>query len=185
MLKNAENAVNVYQMLEARDKRVLRQRKMIEKYQKPVISFTLNIPGPVKSKDLYLRAFEQGKHEIMTALNEARYPVLESDSVYEVTGYEFCICVDGNPLDLKKSLINLEEMHAMGRLYDIDVICLDGSKVSREEVGKGPRRCILCQKEAHVCGRNRTHSLEELVGRVDKIMSDSLKDMTHSCKMDG
>ena len=41
--------VSLNQMLLARENRALRQRALLEKYRLPLVSFTMNIAGPVKA----------------------------------------------------------------------------------------------------------------------------------------
>lgn len=167
--------VDVYQMLEARDRRVARQRKMLLEGKCPVISFTLNIPGPVKTSPLFLWAFEKGRIEVIELLAREGYVVKMNESEYRNTGFEYMASVEADPIILKRKLTELEERTPIGRLYDIDVICPDGKKVSRGEVGKDVRKCILCTEDAHVCGRNRTHTLKELVDHVEQIILEEQK----------
>ena len=41
--------VGIDEILDCREKRVAIQNEMIKKYNKPIISFTMNIPGPIKT----------------------------------------------------------------------------------------------------------------------------------------
>ena len=43
--------VGIDEVLNCREKRVAIQNEMIRKYKKPVISFTMNIPGPIKTNN--------------------------------------------------------------------------------------------------------------------------------------
>ena len=47
-----EREVTLAEVLEARENRVWHQNALLEKYGVPVISFTLNIAGPVKDSPL-------------------------------------------------------------------------------------------------------------------------------------
>ena len=42
-----DREVTLMEMLEAREVRAGRQRELLERYARPVVSFTLNIAGPV------------------------------------------------------------------------------------------------------------------------------------------
>ncbi len=53
--------VTITDMMFCRDRRVQIQNEFIEKYQKPVISFCMNIPGPIKTTPLIRKGFEAGK----------------------------------------------------------------------------------------------------------------------------
>ena len=52
--------VTLTEMLEAREARVRRQEVLREQYGVPLISFSLNIAGPVKDSPLLRRAFRAG-----------------------------------------------------------------------------------------------------------------------------
>ncbi len=43
--------VGIDEILNCREKRVVIQNEMIRKYRKPIISFTMNIPGPIKTNN--------------------------------------------------------------------------------------------------------------------------------------
>ena len=47
-------------------------------------------------------------------------------------------------LDVKRLLVPLEDASKLGRLYDIDIIGRDGKKISRSDIGKPGRTCLLC-----------------------------------------
>ena len=49
--------VGIDEILNCREKRVVIQNEMIRKYKKPVISFTMNIPGPIKTNNEIKKAF--------------------------------------------------------------------------------------------------------------------------------
>lgn len=53
-------SVSLSQLLEARERRVLVQQKLLQDYSLTVISFTLNIVGSIKTFPLALQAFEEG-----------------------------------------------------------------------------------------------------------------------------
>ena len=58
-------------------------------------------------------------------------------------------------------------------IFDIDVIQKDGQKVSREEFGMPPRKCLMCEEEAHLCARNRTHAVPEMVAEIHRIIEQA------------
>ena len=91
--------------------------------------------------------------------------------IKEKTGYEAFYSVDANPDFIKELMVSLEDQDRLGRLFDIDVLRPDGSKVSREDMGSAPRTCLLCGQPAHVCSRSRRHSVAELTAEIGKILS--------------
>jgi holo-ACP synthase/triphosphoribosyl-dephospho-CoA synthase len=58
----------------------------------------------------------------------------------------------------------------MGRLFDMDVIGLDGRKLARAE----ERRCLCCGAAGRGCASRRLHSLEELGAAVTKLLREGL-----------
>ena len=62
--------VGIDEVLNCREKRVAIQNEMIRKYKKPVISFTMNIPGPIKTNNEIKKAFNIGKNLILEKLKE-------------------------------------------------------------------------------------------------------------------
>ena len=54
--------VGIDEILNCREKRVVIQNEMIRKYRKPIISFTMNIPGPIKTNNEIKKAFDIGKN---------------------------------------------------------------------------------------------------------------------------
>ena len=73
-------------------------------------------------------------------------------------------------VEAKRLAVCLEETHPLGRLFDIDVIRPDGEPMPREAVGSGPRKCLLCDRDARFCMRNHTHSYQELLSKIDELL---------------
>ena len=117
-------------------------------------------------------AFDSGCADIEISLQEGRLSVLGREFLREKTGYEAFFCVDADADVLKQRMTALEEGNPVGRLYDIDVIRTDHTKVSREELGLPPRTCLLCGEPAHGCSRSRRHSVEELVAHIRSILEE-------------
>ena len=55
-----------------------------------------------------------------------------------------------------------EDGSSFGRIFDLDVLRPDSTKVSRTELGLSGRTCLLCDNPVFVCSRSRTHSAKEL-----------------------
>lgn len=170
--------VSLIEMLDAREARAAAQRQLLAAHKAPLVCLTLNIPGPVKVLDRVPQAFEEGMKRITSGLREKNFQVLEQLEIREKTGYEALCSVDGDPLELKAIMTAIEDSGRLGRLFDIDVIRTDGGKVSREDLGRPPRTCLLCGKPAQVCGRSRSHSVAELVQEIQNILADELPQTT-------
>lgn len=159
-------------MLNARERRVWMQKELLSRYPGVLISFTFNIPGPVKVLPYVPEAFSSALGEIISALNSAKIPVLKRSLILDKTGPEAFLCVDADALFVKRLLVTLEDASDLGRLYDIDIIGRDGNKISRSDIGKPGRTCLLCGRPAKECSRSRTHSVAELTEKINGILKE-------------
>ncbi|PKU26240.1 citrate lyase holo-[acyl-carrier protein] synthase [Telmatospirillum siberiense] len=166
--RNGE-AVSLEQMLEARDKRAARQQAALTRFALPVVSSGVVMPGPVKD-NAQSRIAMAAAREALEALFAARdWPVRLFEPVRGPTGPESIHVIDADALEIKRALAKLEDTHPLGRLWDLDVICPERGIISRRSLGQPPRRCLLCEAEAHACARSRRHSLEELLTAIEKM----------------
>ena len=101
--------------------------------------------------------------------------MLYSKTEYIFTGPEGYLVLDAAAKRIKVLCVQLEERSTTGRLYDIDVHSPLGS-VSREQIGFQPRKCLLCERAARLCGRSRRHSVEELTQAVFDILREYAED---------
>ncbi|WP_432666227.1 citrate lyase holo-[acyl-carrier protein] synthase [Wukongibacter baidiensis] len=160
---------NLKNILEAREKRVAYQKRLIQKYSKSLIAFKLNIPGPKKDGPLYRKIFINGLALLKDTLKENHIDIVFEDSILEPTGSEAFIVVDSDDAKYIKTLsIEIEEKDSMGRIYDFDVIDSSGKSISREIIGRGQRKCFLCDEYVWVCARTRAHSLEEMLQFIEE-----------------
>lgn len=162
--------VELQEMLQARDLRAMRQKKLLNLHRQTLICFTLNIPGPIKRFPLADWTFKEGMKSIKAALTAARFEVTYYQQFLEKTGHEAFFSVKAPADKVKKMMILIEDSCAMGRIFDIDVIQPDGTKVQRDNLGYASRSCFLCGLPAVQCARSRTHSVDQLQQYVGKIM---------------
>ena len=159
--------VGIDEVLNCREKRVAIQNDMIKKYNKPVISFTMNIPGPIKTNNEIKKAFDIGKVLILEKLKENNIEILEIQELDENTGNELFLSVNSLAEKTKNITVAIEESCELGRLFDIDVIDVNFEKLSR----KSFRKCLICEEQAQECGRSQKHSMEELQNKIEEILS--------------
>ena len=151
------------EILQAREDRVQKQKLLLERYRKPLLCFTMNIPGPVKvDRDVQI-GFFVGNRLLRDAL--APYPILHWEQHSPITGCEAYYVVDLPAQELKQLAVELEDTDPIGRLFDMDVLDTDGRKLTREELGHRRRSCLICNEDAVVCARSRAHPLEQLQDR--------------------
>ena len=93
---------------------------LLSEHHLPVISFTLNIVGPVKVFPLALRTFHEGIRLIETQCHAWKIPIIATYSTTSHAGHEYFWAVDGDARFIKENLCLLEDSVALGRLFDID-----------------------------------------------------------------
>jgi len=169
------NGITLEQMLEARDRRAERQKELIAEYNLPLISLTVNMPGPYKSLPVCSEIFRAGLSELFVRLKgngekgESEKPVIYQEAMELLTGPEAFVVVDADSNSLKELVIEIENLHPLGRLLDFDVIDRNGRSVSRDDLGYPRRKCLLCEQDAHACARSRAHSLDDLMAKIQSI----------------
>lgn len=150
-------------LLDEKEERAKKQRKLIEKYNKTLISFGLNIPGEKKiSKEINI-FFEKALDKIKEKLKQNNISVVYEENKNKITNISLMVLDTEDSKIVKKLLINLEEKLKYGRILDIDVFDKNFSLISRTDLDFEKRKCLLCDKEALYCIKNKTHSYEDLV----------------------
>ena len=165
----ATKEATLIQILQAREDRALKQRTLITTYHCPIISFTLNIAGPVKDSPLIERAFGEGLR-----LLDEQLPVelvLFHDTDISVTGCQAMYAVDLDALHLKKICTDIEDATPLGRLFDMDVLDSNGNKLDRETIGGHSRDCIVCGAPGRGCAARRLHTVAQLQATTRSIIS--------------
>lgn len=159
-------------MLDCRERRSLKQEEYRNKYHTTVISFCMNIPGPIKTNPDITKVFQSGVKEILNFLQNSSIRILESVEYNEKTGNELLLAVDcTDSKRIKNAMTHIEETHPIGRLFDIDVINSDGVKMSRNTF----RKCFICSCQAQECASTRRHSVPEMQNYIDSKIQDYLK----------
>lgn len=156
-------------ILDNRERRVLRQRDLLEKHRLPIVSFTVNMPGPVKDNRAARIAFAEGARLLDALIRERGWTSPERRMTEGPAGPELIVSIDTDARELKERTVALEEASSLGRLFDMDVLDAAGSPVSRAELGLAPRLCLLCGRPAKECGRSRKHGLDAVLAKVAAI----------------
>ena len=156
--------VTLKDILRARDGRADAQRRLLQTCRLPLVSFTMNIAGPVKSAPLIELAFDAGLEALCDALGQPE----AAEIIRPATGCEALLVYDRPAAELKAACLALEASASIGRLYDLDVLDVDGGKLSRPE----PRTCLICGGPVTVCSRSRAHGLDAIVDRTNEILAD-------------
>ena len=153
---------NLIQILDAREKRAQTQKSLLSQYKKPLVCFTMNIPGPEKwNRDVSI-GFFVGIKLLKDALSHS---ILHFSKNITPAGGEAYFVADMPAKKLKALTVSIEDSHISGRLFDMDVLDTDGQKIERTALDLPRRTCLLCEKDAAVCASSRAHPLEALQDR--------------------
>lgn len=152
--------VTLTQILAAREERVRKQHMLLTTYQCPIICFTMNIAGPIKTSPLIERAFKNGLELLDNKLpqNHIRFYSTETS----VTGCLAMYAVNSDAITLKKICTEIEDATPLGRLFDLDVLDKNGLKLERYLVNGKDRNCIVCGAPGRNCAARRLHTVSEL-----------------------
>lgn len=163
-------SVSLTEILENRDWRMQMQNKMMSEFPEgTIVSVKLNVPGWVKNSPVLTEVFETGWYEItLTALSVKKFADRK-------TGPEGFLVFDGD-LKMKKTImIDFEEHHPLGRLFDLDVMSLkeSGKQLSRTSLGFPLRKCFVCGRAAKECAREGRHSAAEIIKVMNRIVGNA------------
>lgn len=171
--------VTVTDMMLARERRAQRQRELLAEYPgATLLSFTMNIPGPEKDSPLIRRGAALGRRLLEKGFLRLKTAPLHRETEAAFTGVESLYALSLPPLAVKAMAADIEEATPAGRVFDLDVLRPDGTKVDRQEVGLEVRRCLICGRPAQSCARARTHSVAELREKTDRLLTEALRDDT-------
>lgn len=153
-------------LLASRDNRQARQQQWLARHACTLIVLTVVVPGAIKDSPLTRRIFNAGWRQLQRLCSEQAWPVIKAETLVLPTGCEGYLAVKAGAEEVKAATVQLESQSAAGRLWDIDVISAKGQILSRRDRGEPDRRCLVCDRPAVLCGRQRTHTLADLVAEM-------------------
>ena len=118
--------VTLEEMLDVREKRVAIQRELLSSQKEDSLLMALmNIPGPIKNNQQLEAVFA----EVLERIEEVLGNDLPQASLYRnlKTGTEYFILSPLTPAQLKEKMVTIEETHPFGRLFDLDVLWMEGN----------------------------------------------------------
>ncbi len=165
MLK-AKNKDVLAKLLESKEARAAHILELAARKEGAVVTLTVNWPGPEKDSPKARLIHSAG----VEALREAFSGRIVYEEMRELaTGNEAYFIVSGGARAVKAATCEIEDTHPLGRLFDIDVF--GEAPISRTELGYTQRRCMVCGGETLVCRRQGRHTLEELEGCIDEMLT--------------
>ena len=155
------NPITLEEVLDRREERVHQINQLKNDYlNHGILSLKLNIPGPRKNNNMIQFIFNSALKSLPD------FKVIYSHLSPQLkTGPEALFVYEISPVELKEALINIEENHPLGRLFDMDVL-----DINRKALGYSPRKCLICDEPAVDCGRSRKHSVDELLEKIDSLV---------------
>ena len=154
------------ELLESRERRFNLQIELIRKFNRPIISFMINVPGMEKRNDMLVKFHKDGIELIRTIFKDK---ILDELYVNEHTGMYYLASIDMAAEDIKKAAVEIENSKA-GRLFDVDVFSEDERQLSRTELGLAQRKCLSCDGIAKICIKERKHSYQELIAKMNELI---------------
>ncbi|MGX7025204.1 citrate lyase holo-[acyl-carrier protein] synthase [Vagococcus hydrophili] len=163
----------VEDMLRHREQRMMFQKKLLNDNEEvTLISYTMNIPGPIKNNSAIFEMFNYGFGLIEQALKNEKVEIIYQKIIQLPSGNDGFFLVKELPIPVKELTMKLEEQSEFGRLLDIDILSIEQEEliqVSRSHFKENPRKCLLCSADAKNCARSRKHSVEELQIKINEI----------------
>ena len=173
--------VSVEDMALRREARAAKQKQLIREHGLPVVCFTMNIAGPIKYSPAIEICFNLGVEQLLLTLGMFNAKPVHEEYHIDHTGCEAFFCFSGlNARMLKAQAVKLEENWDFGRLFDIDVIDKNGEKLGRSKA----RKCLICERPAAECARNRTHTVEELQAKTKELLREAIADAAANAAYD-
>ncbi|MFD2181853.1 citrate lyase holo-[acyl-carrier protein] synthase [Rhodoplanes azumiensis] len=167
--RRAGPAVTIEAMLAARERRVARRRDAFAvRPDRPLVTLSVVMPGPVKDCAVSRTAAAAARDALDRLFAARGFAATRLATEIGPTGPEDLIAVEADPRALKRALVELEELHPLGRLWDLDVAAPGDRAVSRRDLGLPPRRCLVCDAPAHACARSRAHPLDALLTAMEE-----------------
>ena len=161
--------VSLIDILNAREERSRLQQQLLQEYGCPLICFTMNIAGPIKTSPLIQRGFQVGLDALLAKLpaDSLRWKQIDSAP----TGSTAMLAVDMDAHELKSICIAIEEASPLGRLFDMDVLATTSTKLERGTL----RGCMVCGAPGRECAASRRHSVPELQEVTTRILREHFK----------
>ena len=164
--------IAMQKMLDAKEKRYYKIKALTEKYNLPVLSFMLNIPGEDKNFEDAVIFHEKFIKKIKNILEKEDIKIFWEEYNNLKTGMEYLAVLNGEGKFIKEKMIGLEEESREGRLLDIDIYDSDFKQISRSRLGLSERKCIICDDLARTCIKKERHSQDELEKKVREILKN-------------
>ncbi|PVZ80273.1 citrate lyase holo-[acyl-carrier protein] synthase [Serratia sp. S1B] len=168
------HAIDLPELLSSRECRQARQQAWLARHNSTLLVLTLVVPGAVKDSPMTRQVFNLGWQALQQRYQQQGWRCLQEETRALSTGCEGYLALQADAYAVKKVTIELEQQHPIGRLWDIDVLTPPGQILSRADLGLPERYCLLCEKPAKICARQRRHSTEQLLTEMQRRLNVAL-----------
>lgn len=173
-------APSLADVLARREARAARHAELLAERHMPLVSATVVCPGEDKNPRWVADVMAEAERALTEQVREVQgWPVWWHERHDGPTGPELLLAVDADPAELKRVMVVLEEQHPWGRVWDLDVVSEDGDDrplvLTREAVGRAPRRCLLCERPSPACARSRRHSVAQLQAAIARVVDGTVE----------
>lgn len=160
-----------HNQLDVKEMRFNTIQSYLDKGYDYVVVIKANIPGQHKHRSESYMIVHVGENILKTMLSDITCIRHEGED-----GPWTLALLKMDMIHLKHKLIEIENNHALGRLLDLDIYDQSLEPISRTALGYPKRACFLCDKDAHLCVREKTHPFEELDAYIKKTIHAYLVD---------
>lgn len=167
-MNKPSRVISLGELLQSREQRQQHREHLLERFGKPVVCLMVNQPGVQKVTAASSLVFREGQRQMQEWKDICLY---EEERLLH-TGWEGFWVINQDAIALKQQLVEWEENHLLGRLWDFDVWDPCQGPLSREQMGWPARRCLSCSSSGAECARSKRHSLEELEKEILRIIDD-------------
>lgn len=151
--------------------RTQQQATLTKNYRMDVLlTIRLIIPGNVKNNEALRRVFIAGLKELELICSKEQLPIIYFENyLHRLTGPEAFLILSESSVLIKRRMVRFEDQFTLGCLFKIDIWPYGSDKcLSRTDVGRRQRQCLICSQPAKKCCREQKHSLEQLKLAVDQ-----------------
>ncbi|MCY6354679.1 citrate lyase holo-[acyl-carrier protein] synthase [Clostridium sp. ZS2-4] len=147
-------------ILTDKEKRIRLQDIIIDKYKMTLIVIIVNYPTRNKNNEITNNII-QNIDEILSDI----FCCFIDFKVLRITaeGPILTIALNKKAVDVKKTTIEIEDKHILGKCIHIDVYDKNKNKITRKDLGYPEKKCILCDNPWIKCVKENIHSKEEIV----------------------
>ena len=160
-------------ILNARENRAIHIKELMEEHEyKTIVIMKANVPGIEKNpKNMVFIC--RYYCELMNKTFNTK--IIETKQIKSLDGDYLYYVIDEAGNVVKEKTILIEEKNILGRLVDIDVY--NQYAITREDLKREMRKCLICNNYAHICVRSKAHSDTEVFNKIDKIINNFLTEL--------